>query len=52
MNTEEEIHQAFADYRATGFGGWPWSSDEPVNPPSEGRFARHPDGVLERPAAG
>jgi quercetin 2,3-dioxygenase len=51
MNTEDEIHQAFADYRSTGFGGWPWSSDEPVNQRAEGRFARRPDGTVEHPAA-
>lgn len=51
MNTEEEIHQAFADYRRTEFGGWPWSSDEPVNPADHGRFARHPDGTTEHPDA-
>jgi quercetin 2,3-dioxygenase len=50
MNTREEIQQAFADYRGTGFGGWPWKSDEPVHPREEGRFARHADGRLERPA--
>jgi len=50
MNTEAEIRQAFADYRSTQFGGWPWPSDEPVNPPDEGRFARRPDGTVERPA--
>jgi quercetin 2,3-dioxygenase len=49
MNHESEIHQAFADYRATEFGGWPWPSDEPVNPADAGRFARHPDGRLEHP---
>src|SRR5690606_32626499 len=48
MNTEDEIRQAFSDYRATQFGGWPWPSDEPVNAPDEGRFARRPDGSLER----
>jgi quercetin 2,3-dioxygenase len=44
-----ELRQAFADYRRTGFGGWPWPSDEPVHPRGEGRFARLPDGRVERP---
>ena len=48
MNTEEEIRQAFADYRRTQFGGWPWPSDAPVHPREEGRFARHADGRVER----
>lgn len=51
MNTEDEIRQAMEDYRRTQFGGWPWPSDEPVNPATEGRFARRPDGTLERPTA-
>jgi quercetin 2,3-dioxygenase len=50
MNSRDEIQQAFRDYQVTGFGGWPWSSDEPVFPRSEGRFARHADGHTERPA--
>ena len=47
MNTEAEIRQAFVDYRATGFGGWPWDRDDPVHPEGEGRFARHADGRVE-----
>jgi hypothetical protein len=49
MNTRDEIQQAFSDYQRTGFGGWPWPSDEPVFPRTEGRFARHADGRIERP---
>ncbi len=48
MNTTAEIEQAFADYRRTRFGGWPWADDAPVHPREEGRFARHPDGRIER----
>ena len=48
MNSAAEIHQAYADYRRTRFGGWPWPSDDPVHPRDDGRFARHPDGRFER----
>lgn len=47
MNTKEEIQQAFEDYHATKFGGWPWSRYDQVHDRSEGRFARHADGTLE-----
>ena len=49
MNSQAQIEQAFSDYRRTGFGGWPWPANDPVHPRAEGRFARHADGVMERP---
>jgi len=50
MNTEREIEDAFADYRETQFGGWPWPSEEPVHSHAKGRFAQRPDGTVEEPA--
>jgi redox-sensitive bicupin YhaK (pirin superfamily) len=48
MNTPQEIQQAFSDYRKTQFGGWKWPSNGPVHPRTEGRFAKHADGRIER----
>ena len=48
MNSPAEIQQAISDYRRTQFGGWPWPSDDPVHARTEGRFARHADGRVER----
>jgi hypothetical protein len=50
MNTKQEIQNAFQDYQATQFGGWPWPSDDPVHGREQARFARHADGRVERPA--
>ena len=52
MTSREEIQDTIADYRRTQFGGWPWGSTEPVHVRDEGRFARRPDGTIERPTPG
>lgn len=51
MNTEAEIVQAFEEYRATEFGGWPWPSTAMVHPRETPRFAKYGDGREERPDA-
>ena len=48
MNSEQEIRDAYNDYRRTQFGGWPWGPMDPVNDRNAGRFASHGDGKLEK----
>jgi hypothetical protein len=50
MNTDAEIGRAYADYRRTQFGGWPWGDKDPVHGSEDARFARFPNGITERPA--
>jgi quercetin 2,3-dioxygenase len=47
MNTPQEIAQAYRDFRATEFGGWPWPKSDPVHDRTKGRFAIHADGRKE-----
>lgn len=49
MNTRAEILQAFDDYKNTQFGGWPWPQREMVHGPALERFAKYPDGRIEKP---
>lgn len=49
MNDRVGVQQALEDYQRTGFGGWPWPADDPVHGRDGSRFARYPDGQLERP---
>ena len=48
MNDEAGIEQAIQDYRTTGFGGWPWPTEELVHGADPTPFAVRPDGRLER----
>lgn len=49
MNSMEEIRQTYEDYRRTEFGGWPWNRRDMVHGPAIERFAKYPDGRIERP---
>lgn len=51
MNTEQEIQQAFIDYRQNQFGGWPWPTKDPVHVTAKTRFAKHADGTVDTPDA-
>lgn len=49
MNTEEEIIQAYNDYRRTEFGGWKWKDRGPVHEKNKGRYAQFSNGEIDYP---
>ena len=49
MNTRQEIVDTFEEYGRTQFGGWPWKSPDQIYGLLSGRFARHANGVEEKP---
>lgn len=49
MNSKEEILQTIQDYQRTQFGGWPWPVAEMVHGDKLERFAKYPDGRIEKP---
>lgn len=48
MNTREEIVQAISDYQRTQFGGWSWERSDMIHGDKKERFAKFPDGRVER----
>ncbi len=48
MNADDEIEQAYQEFRHTQFGGWPWPSSDHVHPREAGRFARFANGAVVR----
>ncbi|MEQ9063835.1 MAG: pirin family protein [Vicingaceae bacterium] len=46
-NYQGDIREIMLEYQRTEFGGWPWSSKDPVHSREKGRFARHADGREE-----
>lgn len=53
MTTREEISQTIRDYQLTQFGGWPWPRTDMVHGDKIEKFAKYPDGKIEkRPGRG
>lgn len=51
MNSREDIVQTIAEYQKNQFGGWPWPREDMVHGATIERFAKYPDGRIEKPGA-
>lgn len=49
MNTKADIIQTFEDFQKTQFGGWNWERSDMVHGPRIERFAKYPNGKIEKP---
>lgn len=49
MTTKQEILDTMREYQQTEFGGWPWERKDMIHGPKIERFAKYPDGRIERP---
>ncbi len=49
MNTREEIISTIHDYQRSQFGGWPWNRSDMIHGEKIERFAKYPDGRIEKP---
>lgn len=49
MNTRDEIVQTIREYQMTQFGGWNWQRSDMIHGPGTERFAKYPDGRIEKP---
>jgi quercetin 2,3-dioxygenase len=52
MNSREEIYQTIQDYQRTQFGGWSWPRHDMIHGSKIERFAKYPDGRVEKPERG
>jgi redox-sensitive bicupin YhaK (pirin superfamily) len=49
MNSRDEIVQTIREYQSTEFGGWKWTREDMIHGPGTERFAKYPDGRIEKP---
>lgn len=49
MNSKDDIAKTLEDYKKTEFGGWSWGRQDMVHGPKIERFAKYPDGRIEKP---
>lgn len=51
MNSKEEISKTIQDYQKTQFGGWAWPRTDMTHGSKIERFAKYPDGRIEKPSS-